>query len=171
MVLLMLMLMLLLLLLLLLMYACGQVVWRAVTLALDTATACLQVLAAPGMPTQLYTEELMTSTIELTKTQLQYNILAFCDPKYQRLYRPSLTAGMRLPKPSMEVLSIMCSLCYAGHHLPLMCMTHPVVTLLMLQMMEADPSRKPRLWRSQGKLPLLLGSMHMMFADTVLPGV
>jgi hypothetical protein len=88
-----------------LLYAGLQVVWRAVALALDTATACLQVLAAPGMPTQLYTEELLTSTIELTKTQLQYNILAFCDPKYQRLYRPSLTAGARLLWISIDVLN------------------------------------------------------------------
>jgi hypothetical protein len=52
----------------------------------------MQLLAAPGLPTSLYLDELLTAVISLAKHQLQYNVLALHDPQYKRLYRPDLTA-------------------------------------------------------------------------------
>eukprot|EP00877_Chromochloris_zofingiensis_P014848 jgi/Chrzof1/9617/Cz04g09250.t1 len=61
--------------------------------ALDAAVACLQVLASPGMPSELYLEELLNKIIELTRYQLQYNIMVFHSIKHRQLYRPSSMQG------------------------------------------------------------------------------
>jgi hypothetical protein len=47
------------------------------------------VLSAPGLPTQLYREELVTGLVALVKYHLQYNLLVLYDVKYRRMYRPS----------------------------------------------------------------------------------
>jgi cohesin loading factor subunit SCC2 len=47
------------------------------------------VLSAPGLPSQLYREELVTALVSLVKFHLQYNLLVMHDVKYRRLYRPS----------------------------------------------------------------------------------
>ncbi|KIZ01862.1 hypothetical protein MNEG_6096 [Monoraphidium neglectum] len=61
----------------------------ALAAALEAASCCLQVLSAPGLPTQLYREELVTALVSLVKFHLQYNLLVLYDLKYRRLYRPS----------------------------------------------------------------------------------
>jgi hypothetical protein len=53
------------------------------------------VLAAPGLPNSLYMEELVTATVQLAKYQLQYNVLAFHDAQYKRLYRPTSATGVQ----------------------------------------------------------------------------
>ncbi len=48
-----------------------------------------QILAAPGLATQLYREELVTGLVTLVKFHMQYNLLVLYDVKYRRMYRPS----------------------------------------------------------------------------------
>ncbi|WIA08603.1 hypothetical protein OEZ85_008032 [Tetradesmus obliquus] len=62
---------------------------KTVAASLEAACCCLQVLAAPGLANSLYMEELVTATVQLAKSQLQYNVLAFHDAQYKRLYRPA----------------------------------------------------------------------------------
>lgn len=59
-------------------------------MALEAACCCMQLLAAPNLPTSLYLDELLTATISLAKHHLQYNVLALHDPHYKRLYRPDM---------------------------------------------------------------------------------
>lgn len=68
-------------------------------MALEAAACCLQVLASPGLPQQLYREELVTGLVTLAKYHLQYNLLVMYDGKYRRIYRPSSMA----PDASVEV--------------------------------------------------------------------
>ena len=48
-----------------------------------------KVRSAPGLPNQLYREELVTSLVKLVKYHMQYNLLVLYDIKYRRMYRPS----------------------------------------------------------------------------------
>jgi hypothetical protein len=67
---------------------------KAIAASLEAACCCLQVLAAPGLANRLYMEELVTATVQLAKYQLQYNVLAFHDAQYKRLYRPTSATGV-----------------------------------------------------------------------------
>ncbi|KAI8475824.1 MAG: hypothetical protein J3K34DRAFT_517001 [Monoraphidium minutum] len=67
----------------------GSPNYDAAAAALEAAACCLQVLAAPGLPNQLYREGLVTGLVTLTKFHLQYNLLVLYDDKYRRMYRPS----------------------------------------------------------------------------------
>lgn len=67
--------------------------FQAVSVALEAACCCMQLLAAPGLPNSLYLDELLTATVSLAKYHLQYNVLALHDPQYKRLYRPAAAAG------------------------------------------------------------------------------
>lgn len=55
----------------------------------SSAAVNTQLLSAPGLPTRLYREELVTGLVSLVKFHLQYNLLVLYDVKYRRLYRPS----------------------------------------------------------------------------------
>lgn len=66
---------------------------KAVAASLEAACCCLQLLAAPGLPNSLYMDEVLTAVVQLAKYQLQYNVLAFHDAQYKRLYRPSSAQG------------------------------------------------------------------------------
>lgn len=70
----------------------GSPVYDAVAASLESAACCLQVLAAPGLPQQLYREELVTGLVTLAKYHIQYNLLVMHDVKYRRMYRPSSLA-------------------------------------------------------------------------------
>jgi hypothetical protein len=76
---------------------------KAITASLEAACCCLQVLAAPGLPNNLYMEELVTAMVQLGKYQLQYNVLAFHDAQYKRLYRPA-SAGTLYSMPVCRML-------------------------------------------------------------------
>lgn len=59
--------------------------------------AVLQVLAAPGLPGELYVEDTIVAVLALLKQQLQANVLAFHSPAAARLYRPELQGEPPLP--------------------------------------------------------------------------
>lgn len=71
---------------------------KAVAASLEAACCCLQLLAASGLPNSLYLDELLTAAVQMTKYQLQFNVLAFLHLPYRQLYRPSaVVAGMIAP--------------------------------------------------------------------------
>lgn len=72
--------------------------------SLEAACCCLQVLAAPGLANSLYMEELVTATVQLAKSQLQYNVLAFHDAQYTRLYRPASAGVLSACQLDLHVL-------------------------------------------------------------------
>jgi hypothetical protein len=66
-----------------------QAAVQAVSTALDAAIALLVLLAAPGLPPELYTEDVMDRPVGLLKYHLQYNALVFYDVRFKRIYRPA----------------------------------------------------------------------------------
>lgn len=52
--------------------------------------ACLQLLAAPGMPKQVYKEELIDRLVGLVRFQLLHNVLVFYDAALCQAQRPEL---------------------------------------------------------------------------------
>lgn len=52
--------------------------------------ACLQLLAAPGMPKQVYKEELIDRLVSLVRFQLLHNVLVFYDAALCQAQRPEL---------------------------------------------------------------------------------
>ncbi len=52
--------------------------------------ACLQILAAPGMPKQVYKEELIDRLVGLVRFHLLHNVLVFYDAALCQAQRPEL---------------------------------------------------------------------------------
>ncbi len=65
-------------------------------LALEAAACSLQILSAPGLPSELYQQELLDACLATIKFQLQYNVLVFHDLRYRRLYRQGSLQGGRI---------------------------------------------------------------------------
>lgn len=59
-------------------------------LSLEACTACLQVLAAPGMPKQVYKEEIIDRLVGIVRFQLLHNVLVFHDSALCQAQRPEL---------------------------------------------------------------------------------
>ena len=59
-------------------------------MSLEACTACLQVLAAPGMPKQVYKEEMIDRLVGLVRFQLLHNVLVFYDAALCQAQRPEL---------------------------------------------------------------------------------
>lgn len=59
-------------------------------MSLEACTACLQVLAAPGMPKQVYKEELIDNLVGFVRFQLMHNVLVFHDAALCQAQRPGL---------------------------------------------------------------------------------
>ena len=71
-----------------------------ILLSLEACMACLQVLAAPGMPKQVYKEELIDRLVGLVRFQLLHNVLVFHDAALCQAHRPELNSpGAALPSP------------------------------------------------------------------------
>ncbi|GAX81043.1 hypothetical protein CEUSTIGMA_g8478.t1 [Chlamydomonas eustigma] len=58
--------------------------------ALDSAMAALYVLSCPGMPSEVYLEEMIEQIILVIKHNLQHNVMVFYESRFARLWRPSL---------------------------------------------------------------------------------
>lgn len=59
-------------------------------MSLEACTACLQVLAAAGMPKQVYREELIDRLVGFIRFQLMHNVLVFHDAALCQAQRPEL---------------------------------------------------------------------------------
>ncbi len=55
--------------------------------------ACLQLLAAPGMPKQVYKEELIDRLVGLVRFHLLQNVLVFYDASLCQAQRPELLSS------------------------------------------------------------------------------
>lgn len=64
-------------------------------MSLEACTACLQVLAARGMPKQVYKEELIERLVGLIRFQLMHNVLVFHDAALCQAQRPELLSPGR----------------------------------------------------------------------------
>ena len=61
-----------------------------IMMSLEACTACLQVLAAPGMPKRVYKEELIDRLVGFVRFQLMHNVLVFHDAALCQAQRPGL---------------------------------------------------------------------------------
>ena len=61
-----------------------------VLLSLEACMACLQILAAPNMPKQMYKEELIDKLVGFVRFQLLHNVLVFFDAALCQASRPEL---------------------------------------------------------------------------------
>lgn len=61
-----------------------------IMMSLEAGAACLQVLAAAGMPKQVYKEELIDRLAGLVRFQLLHNVLVFHDAVLCQAQRPEL---------------------------------------------------------------------------------
>ncbi|DBB01136.1 TPA: hypothetical protein ACH3X1_001027 [Trebouxia sp. C0004] len=61
-----------------------------ILLSMEACMACLQILAAPGMPKQAYKEELIDRLVGLVRFQLLHNVLVFYDAALCQAHRPEL---------------------------------------------------------------------------------
>lgn len=61
-----------------------------IMMSLEACTACLQILAAPGMPKQVYKEELIDRLVGFVRFQLMHNVLVFHDAALCQAQRPGL---------------------------------------------------------------------------------
>ncbi|DBA96220.1 TPA: hypothetical protein ACH3X3_002417 [Trebouxia sp. C0006] len=61
-----------------------------ILLSVEACMACLQVLAAPGMPKQVYKEELIDRLVGLVRFHLLHNVLVFYDAALCQAQRPEL---------------------------------------------------------------------------------
>ena len=67
-----------------------------VLLSLEACMACLQILAAPNMPKQMYKEERIDKLVGFVRFQLLHNVLVFYDAALCQASRPELLkAGER----------------------------------------------------------------------------
>ncbi|KAG1668765.1 hypothetical protein FOA52_006018 [Chlamydomonas sp. UWO 241] len=58
--------------------------------SLDAAIGALLLLSAPGMPPQVYQEEVVSQALSVLKHALQHNVLPLLDARLARQWRPSL---------------------------------------------------------------------------------
>ena len=87
-------------------------------MSLEACAACLHVLAAPGMPKQVYKEELIDRLVGFIRFQLMHNVLVFHDAALCQASRPELLSPGRtcLPVlPQKTVLLIAVSLMRCNH--------------------------------------------------------
>ena len=81
--------------------------------------ACLQVLAAPGMPKQVYKEEVIDCLAGLVRFQLLHNVLVFHDSALCQAQRPELLnpgdTGAFLDAEGLTCCAVECLL--VGTHL------------------------------------------------------
>ena len=61
-----------------------------ILLSLEACMACLQILAAPNMPKQVYKEELIDKLVGVVRFQLLHNVLVFYDAALCQAHRPEL---------------------------------------------------------------------------------
>ncbi|KAK9829724.1 hypothetical protein WJX72_007528 [[Myrmecia] bisecta] len=61
-----------------------------ISLALESATACLHIITAPDMPKQVHNEEMIEKVVELIKFHTMSNVLAFHDARLRQAHRPAL---------------------------------------------------------------------------------
>ncbi|KAL0029310.1 hypothetical protein WJX79_009424 [Trebouxia sp. C0005] len=61
-----------------------------ILLSVEACMACLQILAAPGMPKQVYKEELIDRLVGLVRFHLLHNVLVFYDAAFCQAQRPEL---------------------------------------------------------------------------------
>lgn len=61
-----------------------------ILLSVEACMACLQILAAPGMPKQMYKEELIDRLVGLVRFHLLHNVLVFYDAALCQAQRPEL---------------------------------------------------------------------------------
>lgn len=131
----------------------GCPTYDAVATSLEAAACCLQVLSSPGLPPQLYREELVTALVSLVKYHMQYNLLVMHDIKFRRLYRPSSLAGgeeVRARAPGPRTHACMC--CPGGEQqlayaVPCTCLPPPSRAQAST---EKGKGKKPKLERNAG---------------------
>lgn len=59
-------------------------------LALEAASVCLKIMVAPGIPKQVYNEDVIEAVIDIVKFNLTHNVLVFHDARLRQIHRPTL---------------------------------------------------------------------------------